>query len=119
MEASISSGETLADVLGARARRTPSDRLVLDIVGGLLVSAAAVWARPTGWFSLLAAALCFACYGCWAITERRLGVAPSSTSASPSASWRVLRHTSAVLGLVAFVLLLFGLLGIALGPIKS
>lgn len=119
MEASTTSGATLADVLGARARRTPSDRLVLDIIGGIMVSAAAIWARPTGWFSLLAAALCFACYGCWAFTERRRSAAPEGAPAPTSVSWRVLRQVSAVLGLAAFVMLLFALLGIALGPIKS
>lgn len=119
MEASITSGATLADVLGARARRTPSDRLVLDIIGGVLVSTAAIWARPTGWFSLLAAALCFACYGCWAFTERRRSAVLEGSPAPISMTWRVLRQASAVLGLAAFVVLLFALLGIALGPIKS
>lgn len=109
--------ETLAQVLGARARRTPADRLVLDIAGGLLIGAAAVWARPLGWFPLLAAALCFASYGCWAIAERRLSAV--SAEDNSARGWRFAQGASAALGVTAFVVLLFALLGVALGPIIS
>jgi hypothetical protein len=119
MDASVVSEKSLADVLGARARRTPVDRLVLDVVGGLLIGAAAVWARPFAWFPLLAAALCFACYGCWAITERRLHPETSSPVSPVGPAWRVVRQVAAVLGIVAYVTLLFAVLGLALGPIKS
>lgn len=115
MDASIATDETLAGVLGARVRRTPMDRLVLDVTGGVLVGAAAIWARPTGWFALLTFALCFACYGCWAFTERRRQLA----DADLGTGWRIARRTSAALGIAAFVAMLFALLGIALGPIVS
>lgn len=122
MDASIgqhetATDETLAQVLGARARRTPADRLVIDIAGGVLVAAAAVWGRPLGWFLLLAAAICFSSYGCWAFAERRL-----SATAEPlihERGWRFARGAAAFIGLAAFVTLLFALLGVALGPIKS
>lgn len=55
MNASAASGETLTDVLGARALRTPTDRRVLDGTGGVPVGAAASRARPAGWFPLTAA----------------------------------------------------------------
>lgn len=116
MDASIARDETLADVLGARARRTPFDRLILDVAGGVLIAAAAIWARPTAWFPLLAAALCFVGYGVWAFTERRATAAQGAAVALP---WRIARHVSAGLGLAAFVALLFSLLGIALGPMIS
>lgn len=119
MDASDVSGKSLADVLGARARRTPVDRLVLDVVGGLLIGAAAVWARPPAWFPLLAAALCFACYGGWALTERRLHPDISGPVSPAGPAWRALRHVAAVLGVAAYVTLLFAVLGLALGPIKS
>lgn len=115
MDASIAPDETLAGVLGARVRRTPMDRLVLDVTGGVLVGAAAIWARPTGWFALFSLALCFACYGCWAFTERRRQMAEPDLGPG----WRIARQLSAVVGITAFVALLFALLGIALGPIKS
>lgn len=119
MEASVVSEKTLADVLGARARRTPMDRLVLDVVGGVLIGAAAAWARPPAWFPLLTAAACFACYGCWAIAERRLHPDPSTPPTVASPAWHFARQTAAVLGIAAYVTLLFALLGLALGPIKS
>ncbi len=119
MEASVVSEETLADVLGARARRTPMDRLVLDIVGGVLIAAAAIWARPPAWFPLMAAATCFACYGCWAVTERRAHTASGTPGPAASPGWRFARQAAAVVGLAAYVTLLFAILGLALGPIKS
>jgi hypothetical protein len=129
MEASITPEETLHDILGARARRTPADRLVLDIVGGALISAAAVWARPAGWGLLLAASACFVCYGVWAFAERQLrasgdavAVATTSDSAaatSASRGWEIAWRISAALGIFAFVALLFTFLGVALGPIIS
>lgn len=152
MEASITPDATLSDILGARARRTPADRLVLDIVGGALIAAAAVWARPAGWGLLLTAAACFVCYGVWAFAERRLresgdarllatttdqaattpttttsatatpaAARPNAVASATSASrgWQIAWHVSAVLGIFAFVALLFTFLGVALGPIIS
>lgn len=119
MHAPVTREETLADVLGARARRTPIDRLVLDVVGGLLIGTAAIWARPRAWFPLAAAAACFIFYGCWAVTERRVQAQPDSLDEALSPAWRLVRWASAALGLAAFVTLLFALLGIALGPMIS
>lgn len=42
MNTSIAPDETLADVLGARTRRTPEDRLFLDVIGGVLIGAATI-----------------------------------------------------------------------------
>lgn len=119
MDASAASEETLADVLGARAMRSPMDRLVLDIVGGILVGAAAIWARPTGWFPLALAAMCFASYGSWAIAERRLRSASDTSSEESPQAWLIFQQATATIGVASFVVLLFALLGVALGPIKS
>lgn len=119
MDASIAPEETLADVLGARARRTPFDRLILDVAGGLLIGAAAIWARPPAWVPLLAASACFAFYGCWAVIEQRMHADPSGAAETLPPLWRVARQAAALLGLVAFAILLFSLLGVALGPIIS
>lgn len=115
----VDTPETLAAVLGARARRTPGDRLAIDIAGGLLVAAAAIWARPPGWFPLVAASVCLASYGCWAFSERRAWIDAAQPPAALSAAWRAARQASAALGLAAFVTLLFALLGVALGPMIS
>lgn len=113
MDASAVPDETLVDVLGARARRTPPDRLVLDLVGGVLVGAAALWARPSGWFPLGLLATCFACYGAWALLVRRM------PTTAPQPVTQLAARVVGTLGVATFVLLLFALLGVALGPIKS
>ena len=109
MQASLLPDETLADVLGARAERTPTARLLLDIGGGILIAAVAIWARPLGWFLLAAVAGCVACYGTWAVARRRF-----RTAATPG-GWRLLARIAGGLGIAAFVFLLFALLGVALG----
>lgn len=110
---------SLAELLGARARRTPMDRLVIDVVGGALVAAVALWARPAGSVFLAAVGLCFAGYGAWAIAERRLEPRPWPERIPGERGWRVLHTVAAVIGLAAFVLVLFAALGLALGTIMS
>lgn len=115
MDASIAPDETLAAVLGARARATPADRLLLDVLGGLLVAAAAVWAKPPGWALLASAAGCFTFYGAWAFAERRLRPVPGTPLTADHPAWRLLWYGAATLGLASFVLMLLVFLGIALG----
>jgi hypothetical protein len=112
---SLAPGETLADVLGARARSTSSQRLLLDAVGGLAIGTLAIWSKPPGWALIVAAAACLACYGCWAVAERQLGPGPGASSITASHAWKALWYASACLGLLAFVLLLVVFLGGALG----
>ena len=119
MLAHIAPDETLADVLGARARRTPRLRLLLDVIGGVLIAAAAIWEQPPGWAVLAAAAGCFACYGCWAFSERHLHPSPDASPTTARRAWKALWHASAALGLLAFVLLLLVFLSVALGRIIS
>lgn len=110
---------SLAEVLSARARRTPRDRLVVDVVGGLAIAAVAAWARPGGWVALGAAAGCLASYGIWALAEVKLLPRPWPEQTPHAAWWRGLQQVAALLGVGAFVLFLFAALGFALGPIKS
>lgn len=114
-----SSEASLAEVLGARAKRTPMDRLLIDLVGGGLVMLVAVWARPSGWVVLAAAAGCLLAYGAWAIAERKLLAVPWPESVPHEQVWRAVRGGAAVVGIAAFVLLLFAAMGLALGSIVS
>lgn len=109
----------LAELLSARARRTSPQRLALDVIGGVLVAAVAVWARPGGWVALAAAAACFACYGVWAVAEVRLLPRPWPERVPREGLWRAVQGVAALLGVGTFVLFLFAALGVALGPIKS
>lgn len=117
--AELPANGSLAEVLSARARRTPHDRLLLDVVGGVLIAVAAVWARPTGWLVWAAAAACWASYGLWAIAEVQLLPRPWPEQLRHAALWRALRQGAGLVGMGAFVLTLFAALGVALGPIKS
>ncbi|WP_367887911.1 cation transporter [Pseudogemmatithrix spongiicola] len=69
-------GSCRKSVLICGARRTPPDRLVLDLVGDVPIGCAAVWARPPGWFPLGLAAACFAGYGARALVARRVALGP-------------------------------------------
>lgn len=117
--AELPANASLAELLSARARRTPRDRLALDVIGGALIAAAALWARPSGWVVVAAAAGCFACYGIWALAELQLLPRPWPEREPREGLWRAVQGAAAVLGLSAFVLLLLAALGVALGPIKS
>jgi hypothetical protein len=117
--AELPANASLAELLSARARRTPRDRLALDVGGGVLIAAAALWARPTGWLAIAAAAGCFAAYGIWAIAELRLMPRPWPEHEPHEERWRAVQGAAAVLGVGAFVLLLFAALGVALGTIIS
>jgi len=110
MHALIRPDETLADVLGTRSERTPTSRLVLELVGGVLVGSAAIWARPPRWVVLATLSTCVACYGTWALARRRARPMGAVTA------WPVIERVAGVLGIAAFAFLQFVLLGIALGP---
>lgn len=114
--AELPTNASLAALLSARARRTPLDRLALDVIGGVLVAAAALWARPTGWVAI-AAAGCFASYGVWALAEVRL--LPQSEPEPHEDLWEGVQGAAAVFGIGSFALLLFAAVGLALGPIIS
>ncbi len=115
----IDPNASLAQILSARAKRTPMDRLLIDLVGGGLVMLVAAWARPGGWVALTAAAGCFVAYGAWAIAERKLLAVMWPESVAHEQAWRAVRSGAAVVGIAAFVLLLFSTMGIALGSIVS
>ncbi len=116
--AELRSTGSLGEVLSARARRTPRDRLVVDLIGGSLVAVVASWARPGGWLVWATAGACLAMYGTWAIAERQLLPRPWPEQARFARAWRAVQQVSAVLGLVAFAVFLFAALGVALGPMK-
>jgi fatty acid desaturase len=112
------SQDSLAEVLSARARATPPSRLLIDICGGAAVASAALWARPVAWFPLLSAAVVLFSYGVWAIAERRLD-STAQHSERAAARLELVQRVTAVLGIAGFLALLFGLLGVGLGPIIS
>lgn len=114
----LATSASLAEVLSARARRTPTSRLVIDAVGGVALSGAALWARPFGWFVLLTAGACLASYGLWALAENRLE-SPRPLDDRAALGLELSQRVATVLGLASFVATLFGALAIAFGPVIS
>jgi hypothetical protein len=112
MPLAVGPDASLAELLSARARMAAPSRLALDIVGGGAVAATSAWARPIGWLVLSTAALCFFAYGLWAVAERHLA---DPTQSGVRDRWVVLQSLAALLGVAAFVMLLFAALGVGLG----
>jgi hypothetical protein len=106
---------SLADFLHTRALSAAPRRLALDLIGGALVAAAALWARPAGWTVLASAGSCFSMFGLWAISERRLPTDSRDIPAHIEFGWLALRTSAAGLGVAALFAFLFALLGFALG----
>jgi len=106
---------TLADILRDRARRTPLDRLAIDVVGGGLVLAACAWARFPAWSLLASAAACFVGYGSWAIADRRLMPLPWPAENERVLLWRAVRGVGSVVGIAGIVAFLLVALGYLMG----
>ena len=106
---------SLADFLRARALSAAPRRLALNLVGGALVAGAALWARPAGWTVLASAGSCFAMYGVWAVSERRLQMDSRDIPVLIEFGWLAVRISAAGLGVAALFAFLFALLGFALG----
>ena len=112
-------GATLNDLLSLRARRMPRSRLLIDVTGGIAIAATALWARPWGALMFLSGGVCLASYGAWAFAERQLFDSPWRLSARAERSWRILKAAAALLGMLAFLTLIFALLGLGLGRWNS
>ncbi len=106
---------TLPEFLRARARASTPRRLAYDMVGGGAIAVVALWAQPPGWAVLASAASCFAMYGAWATAERHVTGDARDGRAVTEYAWFLLRTSAAGFGVAAFLVLLFLLLGLALG----
>ena len=125
MDSTVQSEATLPELLAARARSASDLRLSLDVGLGLLAVAAVAWWQPTGWVPALSAALCFAAFGAWGLTDRVLRARADVIELIP-APRRVpdellvaVRAVAAVVGTAAAVLLVFSLLAATIGRFIS
>ncbi len=112
---SVPRSASLASILHARAVAAAPRRLVLDVVIGSLVAAAAVWVRTFGWITLMCAGLCFAFYGLWAFAERRLETGPELMPRPAEIAWTVARVFAATGGLAAILVMTFSLVSVLIG----
>ena len=110
---------TLGEILRDRARRTPMDRLAIDIVGGALILAACAWARFPGWGLIASSAAAFLGYGSWAYADRRLAPVAWPARNERVALWRTVQGVGSVVGISGVVAFLFVALGYMMGRIIS
>ncbi len=106
---------SLPELLMQRARRASDMRLALDTgVGALVAIGVAVWRGP-GWVLFVCAALCFAAFGAWGITDRELRDPSFPANAAVSGALRCIRALAVAVGVIAALTLLFGLTAVGLG----
>jgi hypothetical protein len=105
----------LADAVIHRARTASKLRLSADTIVGVLVAAAALALRPPAWAVIASAGLCFVAFGAWGIADRVLDQPGRWNSPSIVASLLVLQTIAVTIGVIAVLILLFGLAGIAMG----
>ena len=106
-------------LLAKRARHSSDSRLVVDAGGGLLVAAIVIAWRPAWWILPASAALCFAAFGMWGITDRELHESLPPLRTARHHLLAALRACAATVGALAALLLIFGVLGLLLGTIIS
>jgi hypothetical protein len=105
----------LPEFLAHRARAASLRRLSLDLVVGLGALFALLWWRPAGLLVLGSAALLFAFYGAWGISDRARSATAATSDARLLSSLNVLCGMLAAGGVLAMAGLFFGIWSIALG----
>ncbi|MEP6832556.1 MAG: hypothetical protein ABJB74_04140 [Gemmatimonas sp.] len=112
---SVPPNASLGSILHARAVAATPMRLVLNIVVGAGVAAAAAWAHKFWWITATCAGLCVAFYGVWAFAERRLETGPDVMSQTEETGLSILRVGAALAGLAAALIFTFSLVSVLLG----
>jgi hypothetical protein len=105
----------LTDAVIHRARTASKRRLSADALGGLVVAAAALILQPAGWAVIASAGLCFAAFGVCGIADRLIDQPGRFTKRGVVASLLVLRTVALTIGVAAALVLLFGVVGLAMG----
>jgi hypothetical protein len=111
--------ESLPDALAARARAASDGRLALDVVFGLISALGIAAWHPTGWFVPLSAAVCFAAFGTWGITDRELLEHGPESNTPLVRILAALRAVAVVVGSLAALVMIFSALGLVLGRMIS
>ena len=106
---------SLPEFLAHRARAASLRRLSLDLVAGLGALSALLWWRPAGLLVLGSAALFFALYGAWGVTDRARSAAAVIGDRRVLIALNALCGMLAAAGVLATAALFFGVWAIALG----
>lgn len=115
MNDAITSDARLPELLAARAHAASSQRLRIDVLGGLLGATIALGWRPTGWVVLLGAGLCFATFGGWGLADRAIESRSILDQSTSRQTLTIVRGLLAVVGTLAAAMTAFGVLMLALG----
>jgi hypothetical protein len=106
---------SLPEFLVHRARGASLRRLSVDLAAGLGALSALLWWRPAGLLVLGSAALFFAVYGAWGITDRARSATVASGDKRLLLPLNVICGMLAAGGVLAIAGLFFGVWSIALG----
>ena len=106
---------SLPEFLAHRARAASVRRLSLDLIAGLGALSALLWWRPAGLLMLGSAALFFALYGAWGITDRARTATAGTGDKRVLIPLNVLCGRLAAGGVLAVAALFFGVWSVALG----
>jgi hypothetical protein len=106
---------SLPEFLAHRARAASLRRLSLDLLAGLGTLSVLLWWRPAGLLMLGSAALFFALYGAWGLTDRARSTTAATGDRRILISLNVICGMLAAGGVLAMAALLFGVWSIALG----
>jgi hypothetical protein len=106
---------SLPEFLAHRALAASLRRLSLDLIAGLGALSALLWWRPVGLLILGSAALFFALYGAWGITDRARSTTAAAGDKRVLIPLNVICGMLAAGGVLAMAALFFGVWSIALG----
>jgi len=106
---------SLGEFLAHRARAASIQRLSIDLAGGAVASAAALWWRPSGVLVLTSFGLLFFAYGAWGLADRARSRVATQGSRVVSTSIDALCAAMVAVGVLAAAGLLLGVWAIALG----
>jgi hypothetical protein len=119
VDQAFGSDATLPELLALRAHAASPRRLVADVAGGAAVATAVLLWRPIGWIALAGAALCFATFGGWGLVDRALRARHILDRGATVVALRAARRILAVLGTLAAVAMVLGVLALAMGRFIS
>lgn len=106
---------SLPEILAARARSASDGRLAIDVIGGFVLGSLAAVFRFHGWPVLLCAGICFVAFGAWGIADREVRERAAGPRTRLVVALEYLRVGSVVLGGLAALAMIFGVLGLTLG----
>lgn len=112
-----SGDQGLPALLASAARSASVGTMLTEIAVGMAGVAAVLWWRPPTTPAALSGAVLLVAFGCWGIADRELAEAEPSTALRPV--FVAGRAIAAVVGWAALLVVVFSVVGIAIGRWQS